>query len=230
MRIIRNIALFCFSALFLWPIASFGQVKPLATGDIITRTSLVAQQIGNGPVTFAPKESITLEVLIEDNGDRKFFESQGFGKPVYYANDKFFTDIIWRDKRIPQNLRFVRFPPGGKLEPSMQWDVPPYYTKSCGSTKAASVLNYKATSENGPDVIITIDGKDTTVTTIRIFYEGWLPTCNPGFTWKKTHEVLYSPELNELISTKVVEWYMATMFMEGGGGWAITSIKTGDKK
>lgn len=223
-RAIGNILFSLFVSLLL-PSASFAQVKPLASGDIVTRDSLVASQVGNDPITFSSKGSKTYKLLvIDETGDKLFERTDGTGF-IQYANDKFFTDIIWNNRSIPPDRQFVRFPQGKRLQPGMKWDVPPRKIKtSCNET----VLNYAAASEDGPEVVIAIDGNPTKIRTIRIYYEATLPTCNGQYTWRKTHDVLYSPELNELVSTKVINWsaYNPSFSLDSGDGWAITAVQT----
>jgi hypothetical protein len=217
-----------FSLFFLvFPTISFGQVKPLMSGDTVTRESLVASQVGNDPIVFSSKGSSTYKLLIiDETGDKLFLKTDGSGF-TQYANDKFFTDIIWNNRSIPTDRRFVRFPQGKQLQPGMKWDVPPRKIKtSCNEM----VLNYTAVSEDGPEVMIAINGNPTKIKTIRINYEATLPTCNGQYTWRKTHEVLYSPELNELVGTKVINWsaYNPRLSLDSGDGWAVTAIQTAD--
>jgi hypothetical protein len=134
---------------------------------------------------------------------------------------------MWANKQIAADHQFVRLPPDGKLEPGMTWAVP---SGKINIDCAKEVpLNYKAISENGPVANLVIDGRDTEVATIHIYYEAWIENCEAG-SWKKTIDVLYAPALNEIISSKSLNYVKSSInFIDGGGGWAITAIKTGGK-
>lgn len=209
--------------------AALAQVRPLATGDIVTRMSLIAQQAGNDPITFASKSTENFKLVITETGDRRFEKPDGSGF-VRFANDKNFTDIMTNNKVIEPKRRIARFPQGEALRPGMKWNLPTQTTRtSCGDM----ILNYAAASDEGPQLTISINDTPTQLNTIRINYEAIARTCDGQRDWRRTREVLYSPDLNELVSTKVIEWSAlagnARTFMDHGDGWTIISIKTAEK-
>ena len=208
--------------------AALAQVRPLASGDIISRISLVAQQVGNDPITFSQKNTENFKLALTDTGDRRLEKPDGSGF-VRFANDKNFTDIMTNNKVIEPKRRIARFPQGEPLRPGMKWNLPPQSTRtSCGDM----ILNYTAVSDEGPALTININSVSTQVQTIRINYEATARTCDGQRDWRRTREVLYSPELNELVSTKVIEWSAlagnARTFMDHGDGWIITAIRTSE--
>lgn len=218
-----NILLLFFSLFLALPGVTFAQAKAITSGDTVTLQTYDAKQTGNNPITFSPKSNYAYKVLIEENGDRKFLKS---GRFVIFAHNRFFTTIIWLNKPTELNRQFLRFPQDKQLQPGMTWVVPPWMTStSCGDL----AVNFTATSATGPETDMVIDGKNTKVQTISIHYEGLLSGCNA--TWIRTHEVLYSPELNEIISTKVINYTGGSgkTFLYGGDGWAITAITTAVK-
>ena len=164
--------LFLLFASMLLPNAS-GQVAPVTNGSTVIIQTSVAQQAGNAPITFQPKGSYTYKVSIKENGDREFVRPDGF---VNHAYDGVFTNITWKNKQIPPEWRFIRFPQGAVLQAGMKWKVPPWKMKTdC----QPMYVNYTATSENGPDVNLTIDGKDVRIKTVQINYEAPTPGCGP---------------------------------------------------
>lgn len=224
-NIMRNSILFYlfFSLFLVLPDITFAQVKAIASGDAVTLQTFDAKQTGNNPITFSPKSTYTYKVLIEENGDRKFLRAGGF---VTFAHNRLFTTIVWLNKPTEPNRQFLRFPQDKQLQPGMTWVVPVWTTStSCGDI----AVNFTATSANGPEIDMTIDGKNTKIQTTSIHYEGFLTGCNA--TWIRTHEVLYSSELNEIVSTKVINYTGGSgkTFLYGGDGWAITAITTAGK-
>lgn len=213
---------FVVSVCFLLPCVAFGEVKLLKSGDSITMEFFTGQQTGSGPVAFGDaKSSSAYTIQIDENGDRKYLRPNG---SVHSVTDKNFTPTMFRDKPIDKDRRIVRFPPEGNLKPGIQWEVPPFNAStSCGD----AVVRYRATSDIAPDVRITIDDKPTTVKAIRIAYDGIVSGCNSS--WKRTLELLYSPDLNQLISSVEINWDRAgdgKTFMYGGDKWAITAIRS----
>jgi len=207
----------------LLPSISFAQeVAQLANGNTITIQTTAAQQVGNGPVVFVPNKTYTYRVTVKENGDREFVRADGF---VNHGTDKNFTPIIWQNKSINEKWRFKRLPQDKPLQPGMTWKVPDFrVSTSCGNGSA----ELTAVSEVGPEVSLTIDGKISKVTTIQINYQGTVSAC--GASWKRTYEFLISPQLNEIVSQKQINYTAGNSIIYDGDGWLVATVQTGDTK
>ena len=208
-----------------------GQMKPLASGDVVTIEWLTAEQVGGQSITFRPAnpKAYAYRVSVQENGDVRFLRpKEDF---VTFARDRFFTYITSNNVLIDEDQRFVRFPKDRELQPGLKWDVPPY--KIVMSCRKEIIAKYNAYSEKGHPVTISINGKDVSIETVRINYEADMPyTCAGAYGWRKTSEVLYSPELNEIVSLKNINWnaYCPRLCLDNGSGWSVKAIKTANKK
>lgn len=221
MKILRHSLLFV-SFLALSGI-SFGQLKPIASGDIITIETSNAKQAGNDPIVFVPASSGTFSVLL----DGEITKLLGTNGRVRLVRDKFLTVTAMEGREVAPEYRMVLFPPDGELRPGMQWALPPQKIETACFPMMA---NFTATAESGPDLSIAISGKETAIRTMRIKYEATLPACDGRRTWRRTHEVIYSPELKLIVRQNSIDWSAAgpLQYLSDGGGkqWTTKAIQT----
>lgn len=198
---------------------------PLKSGDMITREySKPEQDPGGGPVTFKPTKSTAYVLLIEDDL-RKLLRANG---TIAAVADRKHTTIFRDNAPVEPDRRFLRLPPEQPIQPGMKWAVPTWKSKvSCGFRD----VSFEAASEKGPDHALLLDGKLVTVETIRINYDARnIPVCEGPWKYRKTVEVLYAPDLDEVLSHKALDWsaYGVDTLIAGGDGWRVTAIATGN--
>jgi hypothetical protein len=209
-----------FSVLFSLALSghAFGQVKPITSGDVLVGENYKAEQSPGQPIVFkdAPEVS-TYKMSIQENGDRQYLKTGG---PGSFVRDKSFTIIAYGKKPVDENQRFKMFPQNQKLEPGLQWDVAyTGTTKNCGTL----FVRYRGTSKIGPDFSVTVDGKEAKLKTIQVDLDGSSThSCNT--TYKLDHNILYSPELNEIVAQKFIDLEASYLF--AGFNRILKSVQT----
>lgn len=210
----------------LAPFSVFAQVRPLETGDIITRATLVANQVGANPITADQTVSRSYTLRVDADGNRWFTNDKG---AVRFATNKAFTMIYNDGKPVPAKYQFVRFPVNEPLRPGMTWQAPVFsslFGGGCGDIR----VDYSSRSEEGSAVAVNVDGQATSLKTVHILHETILHGCGEK-SWTRTQEVWYSPELNEIVKYWGVHYdydHPGKLFLSryGGDGWAITTVMT----
>lgn len=219
MKVIKGILLFLFT-LSLSSV-SLGQTSRIETGDVLGYEVSNAKQVGSQPVTFQPTPHRKVKIAIEENGDRTYLFENG---NIFSVTDKLFTRINNRGRPIEDGYRFRMFPPDKKLEPGLQWETSFRYS---AGKYGDNQVNYRATAKNGPDIPIAImigeDKKDVMVRTILVEYEGQIFSTMNSWSARAENQILYSPDLGEIVSNKYVG-YDQGYLMPGGFSWTLQYV------
>jgi len=210
----------------LYLAAAHGQLAPVADGDILTGIGVFPARDAGGPITYTRQQEVSFTVHIDAEGVRRYVRA---GSP-YWIYDRDFTRIVIAGVDLGQEGLWPLLPPGGKVAPGIAWDVPALQTRTlCGFVPA----RYKATAEKGPDLPITIDGTDLQVPTIRIVHESAL-RCTGGEPWLGTFEMLYSPDLHEMLQGTTINFEGTRsdplLMRDPGRGFHVQSIRRAKTK
>lgn len=191
-----------------------GPIAPIGEGDIVIGQFFKPSQLGNQPITFAPAGKNTTKFHLAENGDRQYL----VGSIIDLAYDKNFTTIMMGGK--PQDVRFVPFPQDKPLQAGIKWDVPTMNIPfNCGVVE----LNFKAISDVGPEVVISINGRDRKISTIDVHFDAPVLNSCAG-AWKRTADLRFSPELNEIVGNRVIT-LDAKGFLISGFSWTLTDVQ-----
>ena len=89
---------------------------------------------------------------IAANGDREYIS---LTERWAIAIPKPATTLTFKGQVIPEAKRFVRLPPGGQLQPGMEWDASVVGGTSCGDMS----FQYKAKSSEGTPFTLQMNGR-----------------------------------------------------------------------
>lgn len=194
-------------------------IRPISSGDIVTRQFRNPKQLGSEPIHFPKGDSRSYKMRIEENGDRKFLDLED--DSLIFINDKDYVTVFTKDKPIPENYRFIRLPIGTALRPDMEWDVPTYRLNTWEEG------NVSAKSSVGPTVHVRLDDVDTPIETIQINYEGRVQVRG-GYSRRISIESLFSYQLNEFIRHQVIDWHWdgnGKTFLYKGSRYDLKSVR-----
>ena len=222
--------------LVYWVLVGTGTVASgselLGTGDKITIQSFEGEPIVSGGVAFRDTERSEYVLRIEADGARNFLAKDG---SIHHGNSNNHTTLVWKGEPIPEPKRFIRLPPGGNLQPGMEWDASVVGGTSCGDM----AFEYKAKSSQGEPFTLQIDGVSRSVKTIRIEYRASVRVCtspnslSPTKFWERKQVALYSPELDEFLASETISFNWRNSgadeknrFVDRAKGWRIVEIIT----
>jgi len=195
---------------------AFAQAKPIASGDILTYNNMNATQVGRQPITFVSEGQSTNSVTIDASGNRTYKNVRSKGN---YTLDKLFTRIASNGKGRPAEEVFQSLQKE-QLEPGMNWKTTVKRpTGQCGYV----TYDYDVSTAKGPDLIIQIDTKDTTIPTIQVEFKA-SPSGGVCGQWTQVKKMLISPELWEIVSEEFVSDQRGVL--QEGYKFVITSVKT----
>jgi hypothetical protein len=200
--------------IFMLPGISFGQIKTVASGDILIYEASNATQIGNRPIEFPERNIRTLTINIEKDGSRNYSFVRD-GQP-YNSRDKFFTITSRGGKPIEEKERFHSFPPN---QTTKEWDASFSLNSRCGNL----TYTYHGMKDDGPEVTLLVDEKEVKAKTIRYQYKA-TPSSTECKRWDLEIKTLYSEELNEIVYYE----YKNTQdyFLNEGYRWSLKSIRS----
>jgi hypothetical protein len=198
----------------------FAQVAPTASNDVLAYDVFNAKQgFLQTEITFEPnKEQRVLKLSIENNGDRKydFLNDRPFA--VY---DKSFTRTSNRGVAVSLSDYFVVLPKNQKVEVGAQWEFSRSgYGDNCGNWSAI----HRSTAKEGPETLVTVNGKSTSVKTLLIEQSGTVTRSNGCSQLKIEGLVLYAPELNEVLMNQSVDTVNQKFL--AGYKWVLKTITT----
>jgi len=210
------VSLFLFASL-----SSFAQTMPTANGDILTYEVFDAKQgFLQTEITFQPyKPGRTLKLNIESNGERSYTFLNGRPFAIY---DKSFLRTSIRGVAVSPGEYFVLLPKDKKIEAGAKWEFSRSgYGYTCGNWKG----DYLSVAKEGPEITLSIDGKNTPIKTLRIEISGEVLQGDVRCTTLTSKKVVhYAPELNEIIMEQAIDTKQKTL--AGGYRWVLKSITT----
>lgn len=194
-------------------------IRPISSGDIVTRQYYNPTQLGSEPIEFPKKGSGSYKMQIEENGDRKFLDPED--DSLVFINNKDYVTVFTKGKPIPEDYRFVRLPIGVPLRPGMEWDVPTYQLNTWEEG------NVSAKSSIGPTIHVQLDDIKTPIDTILINYEGRVQVRG-GYSRRISIESLFSRQLNEFVRHQVIDWHWegnGKTFLYRGSRYDLKSVR-----
>lgn len=209
-----------------------GESSLLASGAEIVKQSYRGDPAASGGVSFRDTEQSRHLLRIAANGDREYISADG---TLGYSNSSTHTTLTFKGQVIPEAKRFVRLPPGGKLQPGMEWDASVVGGTSCGDMP----FEYKAKSSEGTPFTLQMNGNPQSFRTIRIEYRASVRICassndpNPTKHWERKQVILFAPALNEIVesTTWSFNWRSSpnandeSRLVDAAHGWRIVEIR-----
>ena len=209
------------TATLLLPAIARAGLAPLGDGASLAGTGVYPRKVAGEPLGFTRDQEATFKLSIDAQGNRTYSRSS-----PYWVYDRNFTRLVFRGVSLDPDARWPMLPPDGNVAPGMQWDVPLQRAATlCGPVDA----RYKARAETGPDLPISVDGAHVNVPTIRVVHEATL-RCGTKDPWVTTTQILYSPELHEILDLTTVNYdgpSRDTLLLgDPGRGWRVHTIVT----
>lgn len=184
----------------------FGQSNAIRSGTTLNQRYHVAEQKGNQPVSFISKGGRALKVTIDENGNRTYTFSDGSLFGVY---DKYLTRTNYRGKNVDERYRFRVLP--DKLEAGTNWKVHTgWYSQQCGEVKAV----YLATAKTGPTITISASGKQNSLSSFILEFDGTAYDTVCG-SRKSKRTIIYSPELGDSVFDEYIAFEDTGFLAEG---------------
>lgn len=180
--------------------AQTGNIAKIESGDIVQEDihDFAIQMTSGRTIQPEKKNNRSLRVTIDSDGNRTY-NFTGSGR-MLWKTDKFFGKVELRDGIVEESIRIRYLPVDKNLEVGSEWQLNLRGSnQECGDWSA--VWDVKAT--NGQSVKIKINGVEENVKTIRIVLtynvgKSNVGGCDPIIKMDK--DVLYSPELNDVVS------------------------------
>lgn len=181
--------------------AQTGNIAKIESGDIVQEDihDFEIRMSSGFLVQPEKKSSRSTRVTIDSAGNRTY-NFTGSGR-LLWKTDKYFGKTELRNGPTSEPERIPYLPPSNvKLEDGAQWVVKPKgNNKECGDWYAT----WRAITRDGPETKLVIDGSEISLRTINITLnydtkESNQGSCDPII--KITKDILYSPDLGEVIS------------------------------
>jgi len=182
---------------------AFAQVAPTASGDVLAYDTFQAKQEPfSKEVAFEKNKNQTvLTLTVESTSDRRYNQLNGNPR---WEFDKFFLLTSARGKLTKPEEQHQYLPINQGLAVGTQREyVRTIQDGYCGTWRSV----YRPVVTEGPDAVITIDGKEVTVKTLKVDYDSKAVFSNASCNTipQEKNFLLYSTELNEIVLRQQVD-------------------------
>lgn len=191
---------------------SFAQVPPVKSDDVLNwkNTSFVA--VGRDVVDGAQTVESTSMKIDSDNGERTYAYTAGLVR-----RSKLFAVLQRGDRILPADRSFDILPKS--LSVGEKWK----HTTYAGSDRCGKIkYEYEATSTEGPEVVVKVNGVLTKLKTLTVVHEGVWYSAACGGSGRAYLKYIFSPELYELVH--IESRYFYNSFLTTGSKAVMESV------